>query len=76
MPHSRISAGKHLMDVTGYNWKRLCEEYEVEINCQSPYSETVTYRLENEVVSPGNSIQDLVRKYKVKSINVDVDWQR
>jgi hypothetical protein len=28
-----VSPGSKLMDVSGYNWKRLCEEYQAEINC-------------------------------------------
>jgi hypothetical protein len=70
---SGVSVGKKLTDVSGYNWKRLCEEYQAEVNCRSPYSAKVTYRLENEVVASDESIQSIVGRYRVRAIEIDVE---
>lgn len=68
-----VTVGKKLTDVPGYNWRRLCEEYQAEVNCRSPYSAKVTYRLESEVVDTNGSVQGIVSKYRVRAIDVFVD---
>ena len=65
-----VSAGNRLIDVAGYNWKRLCEEYQAQVNCRSPYSSNVSYNLENDVLSGKDSIQSVLTKYRVKEIEV------
>jgi hypothetical protein len=64
-----VSVGVRLIDVSGYNWKKLCQMYEAMINCRSPYSSNVTYILESAVES--GSIQSMVSKFKVKEIEVE-----
>ena len=65
-----VSTGKRLIDVSGYNWKRFCEEYQAQVNCRSPYSSNVSYNLEDDVVSGKDSIQSVLTKTKVKEIEV------
>lgn len=66
-----ISVGSRLIDVSGYNWRKLCEEYQALVNCRSPYSSKVTYILESDVVAGGASIQSILSKSKVKGIEVE-----
>lgn len=64
-----VGVGVRLIDVPGYNWKKLCQVYEAMISCRSTYSSNVTYTLESTVES--GSIQSMVSKFKVKEIEVE-----
>lgn len=66
-----VRVGSRLIDVAGYNWKKLCEEYEAQVNCRSPYSSKVTYVLDDDVVTGRTSIQSILSKSKVKEIEVE-----
>jgi hypothetical protein len=63
-----VRVSLRLIDVPRNNWKKLCQIYEAMINCRSPYSSNVTYILGSAVES--GSIQSMVRKFKVKEIEV------
>lgn len=66
-----VRVGVRLIDVTSYNWRKFCIEEEAQVNCRSPYSNQVTYTLESDVVKEKTSVQSILRKSKVKGIEVD-----
>lgn len=65
-----VTVGNRLVDIPGYNWKKLCAVGEGEVECRSPYSDNVTYTFENGILGEKDTISSIVHQSKVKDITV------